>query len=164
MLNPPDSFKIGGTDCTFTKAGSKCTVKYKGKGTCSLYSLSQQLFPDINLEESTSRFIVPAKFNAKRIDIFTCPKSRKNGIFSIKAKSTESVELAPHRLTLGAGTKLKISWNTLSEFDPNKLEVKLNGFTSIGEVATFLAHALLSLLLMLCVCFTVFSIIRPVVW
>jgi len=135
MLNPPQSFKIGGTDCTFTKIESECPVKYKGKGTCSLHSVSQQLFPDINLEESTSRLIVPAKFNAKRIEIFACPQNEKNGVFSIAAKSTESVELAPHRLTLGAETKLTISWNTLIAFDPKNLEVKLDGFTSIGSDA-----------------------------
>ena len=142
MLNPPQSFKIGGTDCTFTKIESDCPVKYKGKGTCSLYSLSQQLFPDINLEESTSRFIVPAKFNTKRIEIFACPKNPKNGIFTVRARSTESVEIAPQKLTLGAETRLKLSWSTLVKFDPQKLEVKLDGFTSIGESSGFLSYCI----------------------
>ena len=132
-MSPPQSFKIGGTDCTFTKKEGECPVKYKAKGTCSLYSISRQLFPDINLEESTNKFIIPAKFNAKRIEIYACPQNPKNGIFTIAAKSTESVELAPQRLTLGAETRLKLSWSTLVKFDPQKLEVKLNGFTSIGK-------------------------------
>ena len=151
MLNAPQSFKIGGTDCTFTKIESECPVKYNAKGTCSLYSSSQQLFPDINLESSTNTFIIPAKFNAKRIEIYSCPRNPKNGVFSIAAKSTESVELAPQRLTLGAETKLTITWNTLATFDPNKLEVKLEGYTSIGKNATFLLHELLPLLLNPCV-------------
>ena len=152
MLNPPQSFKIGGTDCTFTKIESECPVKYKGKGTCSLHSLSQQLFPDINVEESTSKLIVPAKFNAKGIEIFACPQNPKNGVFSIAAKSIESVELAPQRLTLGAETQLTISWNTLIAFDPKTLEVKLDGFTSIGRKATFFFPALLTVVLKLSVC------------
>ena len=93
-----------------------------------------QLFPLVNIEDSTNRFIVPSKFEVGRIDIFVCSYHPKHGIVTFVAKSTESVEIAPQKLTLGANTRLKLSWNVLNAFDPEKLEVKLNGFTSIGKI------------------------------
>ena len=94
--------------------------------------LLSQLFPDVNIEDSTNKFIVPAKFDVRRIDIFACPNNPKNGRITFFAKSVESVELVPQYLTLGAETRMQFSWNTLGRFDPQKLEVKLRGFTSIG--------------------------------
>ena len=92
-----------------------------------------QLFPDVNIEDSTNKFIVPAKFEVRKFRIFVCPKDPKNGIVMFFTKSVESVELVPQHLTLGAETRLRISWNFLTKFDPEKLEVNLKGFTSIGE-------------------------------
>ena len=129
----PASFKIGGSDCTFTKEGDDCPIKYKAKGTCNLHTVASQLFPDVNLEESTNKFIVPAKFDVNRLEMFACQSNPKDGMVSFVAKSVESVELAPQKLTLGAETRLRISWDTEKKFDPEKLEVKLKGFTSIGK-------------------------------
>ena len=129
----PVSFKIAGTDCSFRKTGNDCPMSYRAKGSCNLNTVSSQLFPDVNLEEGTDGFISPAKFEVRRIDIFACQGNQKDGVVSFFAKSVESVELAPQQLTLGANTRVVISWNALGQFDPQKLEVKLKGFTSVGK-------------------------------
>ena len=72
------------------------------------------------------------------MEIFACEGDAKNGMVSFVARSVESVELVPQQLTLGAETRLKLSWNTLETFNPEKLEVKLKGFTSIGKHAFLL--------------------------
>ena len=101
------------------------------------------------MEDSTNRFIVPAKYNVGRVEVFVCPGNLRNGIVSFVAKSTESVELVPQQLSLGADTRLRLSWETLIKFNPERLEVKLRGLTSIGmpsfvKIATF-AHLHLTL-------------------
>ena len=131
------SFKIAGSDCSFTRINDDCPFTYKADGTCSLLSVVSQLFPSVNVEESTNKFIAPVKFRVGRIEVFACSQNPKNGIVTFVAKSTESVEMAPQKLTLGANTRLKLSWNVLNAFDPEKLEVKLNGFTSIGKIILF---------------------------
>ena len=108
-----------------------------------MHFVSQQLFPDVNLEESTNKFIAPAKFTVERIEVFACEDNAKNGIVSFVGKSSESVELVPQQLTLGAETRLRISWSTLKDFDPEKLEVKLDGFTSIGMIQVYLKLGIL---------------------
>ena len=138
----PPSFKIGGTDCSFTKESDDCPIKYKAKGTCNLHIVSTQLFPNINLEESTNRFIVTAKFETARLEIFACQGNPKDGMVSFVAKSVESVELVPQQLTLGAEARLKVSWSTLAIFDPKKLEVKVRGFTSIGQFSIIVSQNL----------------------
>ena len=117
-----------------TKTESTCPIKYSSKDTCNLHFVLHQLFPDVNLEESTNKFIAPAKFSVERIEVFDCENNAEKGIVSIVGKSSESVELVPQQLTLGAETRLRISWSTLTNFDPEKLEVKLDGFTSIGMI------------------------------
>ena len=133
----PRSFKIAGSDCSFIRVNDDCPFKYKGNGTCSLLSVVSQLFPGVNVEESTDKFIVPAKFNVARIEIFSCSDHPNHGIVSFVTRSTESVEIVPQQLTLGANTRLRLSWNFLNAFDPEKLEVKLSGFTSIGKIILF---------------------------
>ena len=108
-----------------------------------MHFVSQQLFPDVNLEESTNKFIAPAKSTVERIEVFACEDNAKNGIVSFVGKSSESVELVPQQLTLGAETRLRISWSTLKDFDPEKLEVKLDGFTSIGMIQVYLKLGIL---------------------
>ena len=135
MNNPPDGFKVAGIECTFSRSSNEaCPIRYKAQGICSLYSVSQQLFSDINLEISTNKFIVPTKFNVGRVEVFVCPGNPRNGIVSFVAKSTESVELVPQQLSLGADTRLRLSWETLIKFNPERLEVKLRGSTSIGII------------------------------
>ena len=128
----PDSFNIANTDCSFKKQVNGCPVKYKARGTCNFDAVTSQLFPDVNLEESTNRFIVPAKFEVNGLDIFDCQGNQQNGMVSFLAYSVESVELVTQQLTLGVETGMKISWNTLTAFDPEKLEVRMKGSTSIG--------------------------------
>ena len=135
VTNGPASFKISGAGCTFNKDQDGCPKTYKAEGTCHLSSVSSQLFPDVNIEDSTNKFIVPAKFQVGRIEVFACDGNAKNGMVSFVANSVESVELVPQQLTLGVNTRLKLSWNTLETFNPEKLEVKLKGFTSIGKHA-----------------------------
>ena len=65
--------------------------------------------------------------------MFACPQNPKNGLVTFFAKSVESVELIPQHLTMGGETNLRLSWNVVTKFDPEKLEVKLKGFTSIGK-------------------------------
>ena len=127
----PARFKVGG--CSFAKSGNGCPIKYNAVGTCNLHTTSSQLFPRVDLEDSTNRFIIPAKFEVKRLEIYDCQGNPKDGMVSFVAKSMESVELAPQQLTLGAETRLRISWNYLAAFDPKKLEVKVRGFTSVGQ-------------------------------
>ena len=131
------SFKIASSDCVFTRINDGCSFKYKADGTCSLLSVISQLFPRVNVEESTDKFIVPAKFNVGRIEVFVCPDHPSHGNVSFVTTSSESVEIALRQLTLGANTRLKLSWNFLNAFDPEKLEVKLSGFTSIGKIILF---------------------------
>ena len=110
-------------------------------------TVSSQLFPDVNLEESTSGFIVPAKFEVGIIDVFTCQGNQKDGMVAFLATSVESVELAPQQLTLGADTRLRISWNTLRQFDPLKVEVKLKGVTSLGQCSLMIYRTVVSMTL-----------------
>ena len=136
-------FKVAGSKCTFTRINDDCPLKYKGKGDCNLYSLSSQLFPDVSLENSTNKFIVPTKFNVGSFEAFACSNHPRSDIVSFVAKSTESIEIAPQRMTLGAETRLEISWNFVTTFSPEKLEVKLSGFTSVGKNFVFFLEELM---------------------
>ena len=93
-----------------------------------------QLVPNVNMEESTKNFIVPAKFRLLNFDLSRC--DGESDFVIMKGTSVESVELVPQQLTLGVGTELHLSWDFVHDFNPSKLEVKLKGQTSIGEFST----------------------------
>ena len=142
MTSKPENFKISSSECSFEKKKGDCPVKYKSQGTCNLNSVLSQLFPDVNIEDSTNKFIVPAKFQVARIDIFACGGNPKTGMVRFIAKSVESVELVPQKLTLGVDTRLSLSWNAMQKYQPEKLEVRLKGFTSIGKLIFNLSNVI----------------------
>ena len=127
-------FNIENSDCHFEMPLEGCPNLYGARGTCTLSTVLSQLFPDVDIADSTNNFIVPAKYQVARIESYSCQRGSKNGIVTFVADSVESVELVPQKLTLGAETSLKLSWNILHDFKPEKLGVELDGLTSIGEV------------------------------
>ena len=127
----PENVKIQGSECSFKFGSGNCLRQYTAEGTCILSQVLSQLVPDINIEEGTNNFILPAKFRISALDVSTCQDNY--GVVSFKGQSVESVELATQQLTMGAGTKLQLSWNYLKTFNPDALAVKLEGHTSIGK-------------------------------
>lgn len=127
----PKAFKIA--ECSFKRQEPTCILKYAAQGICPLNTILSQLVPNVDIADSTSKFIIPEEFYTRRIEIDACAKS-SDGIVTFVCKSSESIELVPQRLTLAAETRLKLSWNAKQDFQPEKLSVKLNGFTSIGEL------------------------------
>ena len=122
---------IQNSDCSFMQEEGDCLKRYNAKGTCTLSQILSQLVPNVNMEESTKNFIVPAKFRLLNFDLSRC--GGESDFVIMKGTSMESVELVPQQLTLGVGTELHLSWDFVHDFNPSKLEVKLNGQTSIGE-------------------------------
>ena len=129
--NKPASARVQNSDCSFTLGDDNCLRQYTAEGTCVFSQVLSQLVPDVNIEESTNNFIVPAKFRISGFDVSKCQGS--DGVVAFKGESVESVELAPQQLAMGAGTELRISWNYLKTFNPDHLEVKLKGYASIGK-------------------------------
>ena len=99
---------------------------------CTLSRVLSQLFPDVDIAESTNNFIVPAKYQVARIESYSCQQGPRNNFVTFVARSAESVELVPQKLTLSASTRLKLSWKVMERFQPEKIEVKLIGYTSVG--------------------------------
>ena len=132
----PASVKIQNSDCSFTLGNDNCLRQYTAEGTCFFSQILSQLVPDINIQESTNNFIVPAKFRISAFDVSKCQGS--DGVVAFKGQSVESVEIAPQQLTMGAGTELKVSWNYLTTLSPVPLDVKLRGQIEIGKFRVYL--------------------------
>lgn len=134
LAGRPANFKISNSECSFKKNSDGCPTRYKAStDSCTFSTVIAQLFPDVDIAASTNNFIVPAKFQVKKIESFGCPGNNKNGLVTFVMKSVESVELVTQQLTLGSETSVRISWNVLQQFQPERLSVQLKGFTSIGE-------------------------------
>ena len=127
----PETVKIQSSECSFNSNNDDCLRHYASEGICAFSQVLSQLVPDLSIEDATNNFIVPEKFQISGFDMSKCQDD--NGIVTFKGKSLESVELVPQQLTLGAETELQISWNFLKPINPEALEVKLKGQTSIGE-------------------------------
>lgn len=137
MTTKPASFKIANSECTFKKEGQSCQFRYTTEGICFLSHVLTQLVPTANIAVLTNNFIVPAKFNVQWMDVDTCAAEPTHGMVKFMARSTESVELVPQKLTLAAESRLIVSWNGNREIQADKLAVNLKGLTSIGELLIY---------------------------
>ena len=136
--NKPANARIQNSDCSFTLGDDNCLRQYTAEGTCAFSQVLSQLVPDVNIEEKTNNFIVPAKFRISAFDVSKCHGSE--GLVAFKGESVESVELAPQQLTMGAGTELRIWWNYLKTLNPDHLEVNMRGQTAIGKNRVYFFH------------------------
>ena len=127
----PETVKIQSSECSFNLDNDDCLRRYTSEGVCALKQVLSQLVPDFDIGEVTNDFIVPDKFQVSGFDVSKCQDD--NGVVTFKGKSLESVELVPQKLTLGAETKLELSWHFLKPINLEALEVKLKGKTAIGE-------------------------------
>ena len=128
------SVKIQNTDCTYSrKGGNKCETTYAASsGLCSMKIVIAQLFPGVSLLDITHKFINPEKFDARRFKVNKCSGNKFETI-AFKAKSLESVELAPQHMTLAAETDLTIRWKYKEEVKIESLQIALRGMTSVGK-------------------------------
>ena len=127
----PETVKIQSSECSFNLDNDDCLRHYTSEGVCALKQVLSQLVPDLDIGDATNDFIVPDKFQVSGFDVSKCQDD--NGVVTFKGKSLESVELVPQKLTLGAETKLELSWHFLKPINLEALEVKLKGNTAIGE-------------------------------
>ena len=91
-----------------------------------------QLFPAVDIEVATKGFLPPAKFAVEKFSINTCAGAKHETV-KFEVKSTESVEIVPQHLTLASASEMAISWKFKEQITLNKLDILVDGKTSVGK-------------------------------